>query len=57
MKMDKNYVLFVLAVILLAMIYVGVQWLFQQWWFILLFIFVVVVLVVGLVMWIRSKTK
>ena len=55
MRTDKNYYLFVLAAIVLAMIYVGVEWLFQQWWFIVLFVIVVLVLIGGLVLWIRSK--
>ena len=55
MRTDKNYYLFILAVIALAMIYVGVEWLFQQWWFIVLFIIAVVILIGGLVLWIRSR--
>ena len=55
MRTDNNYYLFVLAVVALAMIYVGVEWLFQQWWFIVLFVIVVLVLIGGLVLWIRSK--
>jgi len=57
MKPDRNYYLFVLAVIVLAMIYVGIQWLFQHWWFILLFVILVVILIVGLALWIWSKFK
>ena len=48
---------FVLALIVLTMVYAGVQWLFQQWWFILLFIFVVVVLVFDFVPRIYSKIR
>ena len=57
MKMDNNYYLFVLAVIVLAMIFVGIQWLFQQWWFIILFVIAVVILIVGLALWIWSKFR
>ena len=55
MNMDKNYYPFLFAVIFLAMVAVGIQWLFQQWWFIVLFVIVVLVLIGGLVLWIRSK--
>lgn len=57
MRTDKNYYPFVLAVIVLAMIFVGIQWLFQQWWFIVLFVIAVVILIVGLALWIWSKFK
>ena len=57
MKTKDYYLLFVLAVIALAMIYVGIQWLFQQLWFILLFIALAVILLAGLALWIWSKFK
>jgi len=57
MKADKNYYPFVLAVIVLAMIFVGIQWLFQQWWFIVLFVIAVIILIVGLALWIWKKFK
>ncbi len=46
--MDPMLIRFVVAIVIIAAVFMAVQYLFQQWWFILLFCLTVGVLVASL---------